>query len=340
MIQPYYYRNKLQYPVGLDKNKEIVMGVFAKRTHEIIPVSKCMIQNEKAEEIAKYIFELIKQYNIPPYNEENQTGKIRHIVIKIGIRTNEVMCVVVTNEKKIEREDELVNNIINKFPEVRTVIKNINNKNTNVILGKENIVLYGSGYIFDKLGDYKFKISPQSFYQINPSQTEILYNTAINSIMKDKENLKDKVALDLYCGIGTIGIFAAKYFKKIYGIEIVEQAIEDAKENAKINQIENIRFYSGDVEKILPELINTEKIKPDVVFVDPPRKGLDNKTIEILNKTKPEQIIYISCNPATMVRDLQKLENDYIIKEIQPVDMFPYTSHVECVAVLKCVTKK
>ena len=276
------------------------------------------------------------------------------------------MCVVVTNEKKIEREDELVNNIINKFPEVKTVIKNINNKNTNVILGKENIILYGSGYIFDKLGNYKFKISPQSFYQINPSQTEILYNTAINSIIKDKENLKDKVALDLYCGIGTIGIFVAKYFKKIYGIEIVEQAIEDAKENAKIsirttistinykeaydiirfcednkiknlkiNQIENIKFYSGDVEKILPELINTEKIKPDVVFVDPPRKGLDNKTIEILNKTKPEQIIYISCNPATMVRDLQKLENDYIIKEIQPVDMFPYTSHVECVSVLE-----
>lgn len=334
MVQPYYYRNKLQYPVGLDKNKEIVMGVFAKRTHEIIPVSKCMIQNEKAEEIAKYIFELVKQYNIPPYNEENQTGKIRHIVIKIGIRTNEVMCVVVTNEKKIEREDELVNNIINKFPEVKTVIKNINNKNTNVILGKENIILYGSGYIFDKLGNYKFKISPQSFYQINPSQTEILYNTAINSIIKDKENLKDKVALDLYCGIGTIGIFVAKYFKKIYGIEIVEQAIEDAKENAKINQIENIKFYSGDVEKILPELINTEKIKPDVVFVDPPRKGLDNKTIEILNKTKPEQVIYISCNPATMARDLKILEECYIIKEIQPVDMFPYTSHVECVAVM------
>ena len=169
------------------------MGVFAKRTHEIIPVSKCMIQNEKAEEIAKYIFELVKQYNIPPYNEENQTGKIRHIVIKIGIRTNEVMCVVVTNEKKIEREDELVNNIINKFPEVKTVIKNINNKNTNVILGKENIILYGSGYIFDKLGNYKFKISPQSFYQINPSQTEILYNTAINSIIKDKENLNSRL---------------------------------------------------------------------------------------------------------------------------------------------------
>ena len=334
MEHPYYYRNKLQYPIGVDQNNKAIMGVFAKRTHEIIPVNNCIIQNEKAEKIAKYIFELIKKYNISAYNEKNQTGQIRHIVIKIGVKTDEVMCIIVTNDKKIEKEEKIVEDIISEFPDVKTIVKNINNKNTNVILGNENMVLYGSGYIFDKLGDYKFKISPNSFYQTNPKQTEILYNIAINSIMEDKDYLKDKIALDLYCGIGTIGIFSAKYFKEIYGIEIIEQAIEDAKENAKINQINNIKFYSGDVEKILPELIKNEKIKPDVIFVDPPRKGLDSRTIEILNKIKPERIIYISCNPATMARDLKILEECYIIKEIQPVDMFPFTSHVECVCVL------
>lgn len=187
-----------------------------------------------------------------------------------------------------------------------------------------------SGYIYDILGDYKFKISPLSFYQVNPVQTEILYNTAINFL--NDEN--DDIALDLYCGIGTIGIFASKYFKKVYGIEIVKQAIEDAKYNAEINNIDNIEFFAGDVEKILPKIIEKDNIKPNVVFVDPPRKGLDKKTINLLKELQPSKIIYISCNPATLARDLALLDEDYDIKEIQPVDMFPFTSHVECCALL------
>ena len=201
-------------------------------------------------------------------------------------------------------------------------------KNTNVILGSENNVLYGDGYIYDKLGDYTFKISPLSFYQINPIQTEKLYNLALEKAeLTGKETL-----LDLYCGIGTIGIFASKYFKKVYGIEIVEQAIEDAKYNAKINSIDNIEFFAGDVEKVLPKIIERDNIKPNVVFVDPPRKGLDKKTIGILQELEPSKIIYISCNPATLARDARiLLDAGYKIKEVVGYNMFPQTSHVETV---------
>lgn len=188
-----------------------------------------------------------------------------------------------------------------------------------------------SGYIYDILGDYKFKISALSFYQVNPVQTEILYNTAINCL-DDKNN---DIALDLYCGIGTIGIFASKYFKKVYGIEIVKQAIEDAKYNAKINNINNTEFFAGDVEEILPKIIEKDNIKPNVVFVDPPRKGLDKKTINLLKELQPSKIIYISCNPATLARDISLLEDKYNLGIVQPVDMFPYTSHVEVVSELK-----
>ena len=186
----------------------------------------------------------------------------------------------------------------------------------------------------DILGEYKFKISPLSFYQVNPVQTEILYNTAMQFAGVNETANKNNIALDLYCGIGTIGIFAAKYFKKIYGIEIIEEAIKDAKENAKINKIENAEFYAGDVEEVLPKIIEKENIKPNVVFVDPPRKGLDNKTIGVLKELKPEKIVYISCNPATLARDLALLDESYEIKEVQPVDMFPFSKHVECVSLL------
>lgn len=193
-----------------------------------------------------------------------------------------------------------------------------------------------NGYIYDILGDYKFKISPLSFYQVNPVQTEILYNTAIKYVREDasSRSQNNDIALDLYCGIGTIGIFASKYFKKVYGIEIVEQAIEDAKYNAKINNINNIEFFAGDVEQILPRIIKNDNIKPGVVFVDPPRKGLDKKTIQLLKDLQPSRIIYISCNPATLARDIALLEEKYNIEKLQPVDMFPFTSHIECVSLL------
>lgn len=330
MGNPYNYRNKAQYPIGTDKNGEKVLGVFAKRTHEIIPIKECRIQKEISYQIAKYILEHIKKNNISVYNEKKQKGLIRHIVTKVGIQTNEVMCIIVINGKEIPNELTLANNIIDRFPMVKTVVKNINTKNTNVIMGDKKETIVGRGYITDILGDYIFKISPMSFYQVNPIQAEALYNIAIEKAQISK----DDIVCDLYCGIGTIGIFASKFAKKVYGIEIVKQAIEDAHINAKLNNIKNIEFLCGDVEESFEKLIKKEKIKPDVVIVDPPRRGLDNNTIENIMKLDVKRVVYISCNPATMVRDLKVFEEKYDIKEVQPVDMFPFTSHVECVVAM------
>lgn len=332
MDNPLFYRNKLQYPVGLDKDNKPVMGVYSSRTHNIIPVTNCHIQNEKCNRIANDIFNFIKQNNISVYDEENLKGTVRHIVIRIGIKTDEVLVTVVVNNDNFKRDKEFIEYLTQKYTNIKSIVKNYNRKNTNVILGSENEIIYGSGYIYDILGDYKFKISPLSFYQVNPVQTEILYKTAINFAGTD---LNNENALDLYCGIGTIGIFASKYFKEVYGIEIVEQAIEDAKENAKINNVDNIEFYAGDVEQVLPKILERIEEKPNVVFVDPPRKGLDTKTIEVLKTLQPQKIIYISCNPATLARDLKSLEEKYEIRKVQPVDQFPYTSHVETVTSLE-----
>lgn len=328
MDKPYYYRNKAQYPFGQNKNGEKVFGIYAERTHDIIEIEECKIQNPISIEIAREVIKFIRENNITVYNEEKRSGLFRHLIVKVGIKTNEVMCVFVLNEEKFEKEQELVKYLIEKFNgneknkfQIKTIVKNINTKNTNVILGDKNIVLYGDGYINDKLGEYTFKISPMSFYQTNPVQTEVLYNKAIEAA----ELKKSDVVLDLYCGIGTIGIYASSYVDKVYGIEIVEQAIEDAKENAKINNIENIKFRCGAVEDILVDLLEEEHIKPNIVFVDPPRRGLDKNTVDNILKLMPEKVIYISCNPATMVRDINMLEEQYSVKEIQPVDMFPFT---------------
>ena len=330
MISPYYYRNKAQYPVGLDETGEPAVGVFAQRTHTIIPIKKCMIQTEISQEIVKTIIEFIKKNKIEIYNETNQTGLFRHIVIRVGKYTNEIMCILVLNQKEFKQEKELVQILTESYPNIKSVVKNINSKNTNVILGQENITLFGQDYIEDKLGDYTFKISPMSFYQVNPIQAEKLYNYGIKMA-----NLNEKdILCDLYCGTGTIGIFAAKHVKKVYGIEIVAQAIEDAKENAKINNVNNIKFITGDVEIAFDELLNKEKVKPTAIIVDPPRKGLDDKTIENILKLQLAKLVYISCNPSTMVRDAEKLQAKYEVKRIKPVDMFPFTKHVECCALL------
>lgn len=321
MENPYHYRNKAQYPMGKDKNGQPVIGVFANRTHEIIPIQTCFIQNQKTEQLAKFVLDYIIKNEISIYDEKTGKGLMRHIVTKIGIKTNEIMCVLVINGKQFPKEKEFVTEMTKYFPEVKTIVKNINTKNTNVILGQENINLYGNGYIEDKLGEYTFKISPLSFYQVNPIQAERLYQMGVEAAGITKQD----TVFDLYCGIGTISLFMSKYAKKVYGIEIVKEAVEMAKENASLNQVDNVEFIAGDVEKILDELINQKKIIPDIVMVDPPRKGLDNKSVENLLAIKPKRLVYISCNPATLVRDLAKLEDLYNIKAIKPVDMFPFT---------------
>lgn len=293
------------------------------RSHDVVPIKECKIQTEISQEIAKYI---VKNWKDTIYDEKTGKGLLRNIMIREGFATNEIMCVLVQNGKK--KYD--VTNLIRTFPNIKTVVINVNTKNTNVVLSKENIILYGNGYITDKIGEYIFKISPNSFYQVNTIQTEKLYNLAIEKA----ELKKDDILCDLYCGIGTIGIFASKYVNRIYGIEIVEEAVKDAKENANMNKIKNIEFILGDVEKAFGSLLQRDII-PNVVIVDPPRKGLDAQTIKNLKELKLERLIYISCNPATLIRDLQELEDVYDIKGITPVDNFCYSSHVEVVTVLK-----
>lgn len=333
MGNPYHYRNKAQYPVGIGKDGTPVIGVFANRTHEIIPMDKCFIQDERVEEIAKFVYQFVIKNNISIYNEETEKGSLRHIVVKIGKQTEEIMVVLVVNSDKLKDEEKLVKELLNKFTNVKAIVKNINTKKTNVILGSKNINLYGDGYITDILGDYTFKISPLSFYQVNPVQAEALYNIGVEEAGITK---KDTV-FDLYCGIGTITIFMSKYAKKVYGIEIVEEAIKMAKENAQMNNVQNTEFIAGDVEIVLDDLINKKNIIPDIVMIDPPRKGLDNNSIENILKIKPKKLVYISCNPATLVRDLAVFEENYDINKIKPVDMFPFTSHVE---VISCLSLK
>ena len=317
---PLYYRNKAIFPISA--NGEV--GIYAERSHDVIPIAECKIQTTKAQEIAKYI---LKNWNSSIYDEKTGKGLLRNIMIREGFETGEIMLVLVQNG---EKNTLSVEDITSKFPEIKTIVINVNTKNTNVVLSNENIIIYGNGYILDKLGDYTFKISPNSFYQVNPVQTEKLYNLAINEAKLNKND----ILCDLYCGIGTIGIFASKFVKKVYGIEIVDQAIKDAKENAKINNIDNVEFIAGDVETVFDKLLK-ENVKPDVIIVDPPRKGLDDTTIENLNNLKLNRLVYVSCNPATLMRDLQKLMEVYEIKSITPTDCFCYTSHVECVAVLE-----
>ena len=331
MENPLHYRNKAQYPLGIDKEGNPIIGVFANRTHEVIQMENCLIQNPRTEEIAKFILKFIKENNISIYNETTRKGIFRHIVIKVGVKTGQIMCVLVINSNVIPKEKELVKILIDRFPDIKTIIKNINTKNTNVIMSEKNENIYGDGYIEDILGEYKFKISPLSFYQVNPIQAEKLYNIAI-----EKANIsKSDMAFDLYCGIGTISMFMAKYANKVYGIEIVEEAIKMAKDNSKINNVSNVEFFAGDVEIVLDELVNKNNVSADVILVDPPRRGLDMTSINNILKVKPKKFIYISCNPATLVRDLKEFENLYNVNEIIPVDMFPFTSHVECCALLE-----
>lgn len=335
MGNPYHYRNKLQYPIGVDKQGNPTLGVFAKRTHEIVPVDNCLLQNKKSNQVAKYVLDVIKKYNLSIYSEATHDGLLRHVVIKNAINNNQIMVIFVINGDFLPFAKEIAQDLQGACHDITSIVVNINKKNTNVILGNKNINIVGKGYIQDILGEYIFNISPLSFYQVNPVQAEALYNIAI----ENAGITKDDIVFDLYCGIGTISLFAAKYAKKVYGIEIVEQAIEDAKENAKMNKIENTEFIAGDAELVLTDLMDNKKIIPDVVIVDPPRRGLDNTTVQNILKISPKRVIYISCNPATLMRDLALLEERYEIKMIQPVDMFPFTSHVETIAILKLKNK-
>ena len=330
MGNPYNYRNKLQFPVGIDKNGEPIIGVFANRTHEIIPIHGCAIQDIKSIQIAKYVVDAIKEFNLSVYDEKTGKGLMRHVVVKAAKSTEQYMVILVINANELPHAKEIARSLVGACHSIVSVVVNINMKNTNVILGDKNITVYGRDYIIDRLGDYFFKISPLSFYQVNPIQAEALYNYAIEAAGITKND----IVFDLYCGIGTISIFVANSAKEVYGVEIVQQAIEMAKENAKENEINNTHFIAGDTEVVLTDLIEKQHIIPDVIIVDPPRKGLDKTSINNILKVRPRKVVYISCNPASLVRDLKMLEEEYEIKVIQPFDLFCFTSHVENCVVL------
>ena len=329
MEEPYRYRNKVQLPVG-EENGEIKIGFYAPRSHEIIDMNTCHIQDEVGDRVVALTKEWMKKHSIKPYDEQKDTGIVRHVMIRRGFKTKEVMVAIVTRIKDFPYKEEFVDLIKENIEGITSIIQNVNKKKTNVILGEENITLFGKDHISDYIGEFKFNISPLSFFQVNPIQTEILYSKALEYAGLTG----DEVVFDAYCGTGTISLFLSQKAKKVYGVEIVEQAIENALINAKENKIDNVEFIVGKSEEVIPELIE-KGIKADVVVVDPPRKGCEKSLLEAIGKMQPDRIVYVSCDPGTLARDLGILEEEgYRTVEVQPVDMFPQGAHVETVVQL------
>lgn len=328
--EPWRYRNKAQVPVG-ERNGRIITGFYQKRSHEIVEMDSCIITGDTNDDAVQAVKEIVNQYNISAYNEEKHKGILRHIIARYGKTTGDLMIVLVTNGQELPQRKKIVEDIRNALPEIKSIVQNVNSKRTNVIFGEETRVLWGAEYIYDFIGDIKFAISARSFYQINPDQTKVLYDQALQYA----ELNGDETVIDAYCGIGTISLFLAQKAKKVYGVEIVPEAIEDARRNAELNNIHNAEFAVGKSEDVIPEW-KKQGITPDVIVVDPPRKGCDEELLKTIIEMKPKRVVYVSCNPATLARDLRILEDGgFKTVEVQPVDMFPQTTHVEAVAKLE-----
>ncbi|MDO4325052.1 MAG: 23S rRNA (uracil(1939)-C(5))-methyltransferase RlmD [bacterium] len=330
MEHPWRYRNKAQFPIGLDKNGKIVAGFYAGHTHCIIPQEDCLLGVEENPKILEIVRKFMEEYRIRPYDEDTHTGLVRHVLIRKGFHTGEIMVCLVINGKKLPAAEKLLEALLT-VPGMTSISINRNQEKTNVIMGQEIVHLYGNGYITDWIGDVKYQISPLSFYQVNPVQTEKLYATALEYAGLTG----NEVVWDLYCGIGTISLFLAKKAKMVYGVEIVPQAIADANANARLNGMENTEFFVGKAEEVLPEQFEKHQIYADVIVVDPPRKGCDEKCLETMVKMQPEKIVYVSCNPATLGRDVKYLTDaGYEVKRVRGCDMFAWGGHVETVALL------
>lgn len=327
---PFHYRNKVQAAFGRTRSGEIISGVYQSSTHNIVKTDSCLIEDEKADEIILTIRRLVKEFKLTVYDERRENGFLRHVLVKRGFATNQIMVVLVTGTSVFPSKNNFIKELLKFHPEVTTIVQNINNKFTSIVLGEKETVLYGKGYIEDVLCGCTFRISPKSFYQINPVQTEILYGKAIEFAgLKGEEKV-----IDAYCGIGTIGIVASKNAGEVIGCELNPDAIKDAKINAKINEVNNIKFVCADAGEFMLGMKEQDE-KCDVLFMDPPRAGSDKKFLSCAVSLSPEKIVYISCNPETQQRDLYYLiKNGYKVKKIQPVDMFPYTAHVETVVLL------
>lgn len=330
MEEPYFYRNKVHSTLAYDKNRNIISGIYEENTHNVIPIKNCIIQDKSADAIIQSIRELMRSFRLEPYNEDTRRGFLRHILVKTGFSSKQVMVVLVTAAPVFPGKNNFIKALLNIHPEITTVVMNINNRKTSAVLGNDEKVLYGKGYIEDTLCGCTFRISPKSFYQINPVQTEVLYTKAIEMAgLSGKEEV-----LDAYCGIGTISLIASSRAKRVIGVELNRDAVRDAISNAKVNNIRNACFYSDDAGRFMSRLAS-ENQHIDVAFMDPPRSGSDESFLTSLLQLSPSKIVYISCNPETQKRDIEfLLKGGYKVGEIQPVDMFPHTAHVETIVLM------
>ncbi|MBR2043384.1 MAG: 23S rRNA (uracil(1939)-C(5))-methyltransferase RlmD [Clostridia bacterium] len=329
MENPVHYRCKVQAAFGKDKSG-IISGVYQSSTHKIVPIDSCMIEDEKADEIIVTIRKLLKSFKLKPFDEDNMTGFLRHVLVRRGYYTGQIMVVLVTGTPVFPSSRSFVNALLQRHPEITTIVQNVNDKFTSLVLGEKTVTLYGEGYIEDAIDGYVFRISPRSFYQVNPVMTERLYSKAIEYMgLTGKETV-----IDTYCGTGTIGILASKNAGRVIGVEVNADAVRDAKFNASRNNVKNIDFFTADASDFMVEMAKAGE-KAEVVIMDPPRAGSDKRFINAAVTLGPEKIVYVSCNPETLARDLNCfVQNGYKVKRIQPVDMFPHTHHIECACLL------
>lgn len=329
MDNPMNYRNKAQYPLGIGNNGPIA-GFYARRSHEIIDSESCGIQNTRSESVRNTIIKFLRETGIAIYDEKTGKGILRHIITRVSQYNGDVMVILVVTKEKFPEMDKLVQHIKKEIPFVKSIVLNINKRRDNVILGDKVITAYGSDTLLEKLGQFSFHISPLSFFQVNPVQTVALYEKAVEFAGLTGQ----ETVFDLYCGIGTISHFLSVKAKKVIGVEVVEEAVQAAIKNARLNNIQNMEFHCSAAEEIVPKLFQ-EGLRADIVVVDPPRKGCDQILLDTMVKMNPTRIVYVSCNPSTLARDLKHLsENGYVINAVQPVDMFPWTFHVECVVLI------
>ena len=336
MENPTHYRNKVHVVFGEDRKHNVISGIYEEKSHRIVPVDSCYIENEKADEIIVSIRGLLKSFKIRPYNEDTGYGLLRHVLVRTGHVTGQIMVVLVLSSPVMPSKNNFVKALLKIHPEITTIVVNVNNRSTSMVLGEKEQVIYGKGYIEDVLCGKTFRISPKSFYQVNPVQTEKLYRKAL-----EYADLKgDEVVVDAYCGTGTIGMIASDRAGKVIGVELNGDAVRDARSNAKRNGIQNIQFYQNDAGKFLVEM-SEQETKVDVLLMDPPRAGSDEAFLSSVVKIKPERIVYISCNPDTLVQDLRYLtKRGYQVKRGVGVDMFPWTVHVESVILMQYCGKE
>lgn len=333
MDDPFYYRNKVHAVFDRDKKGNIICGTYEAKTHKVVPIEECMIEDKISQEIIRTIRDMLKSFRIKTYDEDTGYGLLRHVLVRRGFSTDEIMVVLVIGSPIFPSKNNFVKALRKKYPQITTVVLNVNDKKTSMVLGERDIVIYGKGYIRDTLCGCTFRISPQSFYQVNPVQTEILYKTAIEYAGLGRK----ETVIDAYCGTGTIGLVAAKRAKNVIGVELNPDAVRDAGINAKENKITNARFYQGDAGEFMENMAENGE-HADVVFMDPPRTGSDKKFMSSVIKLNPSRIVYISCGPETLARDLEYLtKHGYDVRKIQPVDMFSFTDHCENICLL---TKK